>query len=447
MPPRYLRRASPTRLKPCQERMIETCDAVPADQCCGVIPCTLCLEWETYADGISYGSAVFSDSSWTGTVGGASFTAYWERNAYDVCEFVVLLDGDEVYRADCDNGASCRNPAGEAEAIVNYESGTVRWSVYEPRPLPTVEDPDTGCRTHFCGDCHCSCRVLCVVITEPDGITIHRGEIPDISYSDCEAPEWSGTVGPHAITLTLDRDQETGGCIIGGSVGGQAADWLLVSGCQDLSASFTLADYTVITVACKECSCDEEQCEVCDCEFSEPLACVKGDLTSTGDPCAGGVVSGSAASVPSGKEAWVVGEDTAIPWLFNGFNITIPCGLMPLNLVCVLVRRAQNPSGPSPHIDNDIVNPCEYYFVVYDVDYNVTFIGYEYELCCGRAVAIPTCQTRLSWIRFLNVSAGRGVYSFLWWSHSGTVFYPDGFQGNGVLEGECPFSDGPNPCL
>ena len=81
MPPRYLRRASPTRLKHCQERTFEACDNEPTDQCCGVIPCKLCLEWEIYGDAIAYGSADFGTSSWTGTVGGGSFVAYWERQS------------------------------------------------------------------------------------------------------------------------------------------------------------------------------------------------------------------------------------------------------------------------------------------------------------------------------------------------------------------------------
>jgi hypothetical protein len=259
---------------------------------------------------------------------------------------------------------------------------------------------------------------------------------------------WEGSIGYYDLSIALGRDQYTGECIISLTASGEDADPVFVSGCADMSASVTLYDGTVISVVCKQCSCEEAtECDVCDCEFSEPAACVKGELTSTGDPCAGGVVSGGSTSVPSGKEAWVVGEDIAIARLFNGFNITIPCGLMPLNLVCVLVRRAQSPTGASPYVDNTIVQPCEYYFVVYDVDFNVTFIGYEYELCCGRAVAVPTCQTRLSWIRFLNVSAGRGTYSFLWWTPSGIPSAENGFTGNGVLPGECPFSDGPNPCL
>ena len=69
MPPRYLRKGT-TKLKACSEFTVEACDIAPADQCCGALPCTLCLELETYADGISYGTATFGGSSWTGTVGG-----------------------------------------------------------------------------------------------------------------------------------------------------------------------------------------------------------------------------------------------------------------------------------------------------------------------------------------------------------------------------------------
>ena len=188
----------------------------------------------------------------------------------------------------------------------------------------------------------------------------------------------------------------------------------------------------------------------CDCEFAAPLACRKAFLISTtipGDPCAGDVVIGASISVASGNEKWVVGEDTAVETEWDGFNITIPCGLTPLALTGVLVRRASSPSGASPYVDNDIVQPCEYYFVLYSEDMTSYTIHYEYELCCGQSEAAPRCQTRLAWIKFLNIPAGRGVYDFLFWSHSGSDFYPDGFQGVGVLPGQCPYSDGDNPCL
>ena len=96
MPPRYLKRKYPTRLKPCQERTVAACDTVPTDQCCGVIPCKLCIEWESYDGDIFYGSAEFDTSSYTGTAGDGMFVAYWERNESNECEFIVTFDGVEV---------------------------------------------------------------------------------------------------------------------------------------------------------------------------------------------------------------------------------------------------------------------------------------------------------------------------------------------------------------
>jgi len=199
-----------------------------------------------------------------------------------------------------------------------------------------------------------------------------------------------------------------------------------------------------------KCCCNPE-CDVCDCEWSDP-SCMIGFLQSTtipDDPCAGPTVGGNRDIVwlpAADQRPWVEGEDEARVYGWGGFNITIPCDLMPLGLYGIIVRRARNPSGPSPHIDNEIVLPCEWYFIMYDEDENVSGIYYAYELCCGRSEAVPTCQTRLSWIKFTGVSAGRGIYDFLWWNPSGSGF-TDGFQGNGVLVGECPYSDGPVPCL
>lgn len=449
MPPRYLRRASPDRLKHCQERTFETCDNEPTDGCCGVVPCKLCLEWEVYGDGIAYGSADFGTSSWTGTVGGAAFVAYWERNTYDECEFVVTFDGDEVYRATCYEGASCRNPAGEVSASIGYDEGTLRWSVFEPRELALIDDPDTGCRDFFCGDCRCSCDCLCVTITPYSGDVV-SGEICDTSYP-CDAPVWEGTVGYYDLSIALGRGQY-GECVITVTSEGEEQEPVTVDGCADMSASVTLPNGDLIEVRCKQCNCEEVGCPdvPCDCEFTAPLACRKGTLVSTtipGDTCAGEVVSGSSYTVPDADKKWVIGEDTPVMTVWDGFNITIPCSLDPLALVGVLVRRASSPTGASPYVDNSVVLPCEYYFVLYNEDLTSHTIHYDYELCCGQAEAAPPCTTRLSWIRFLGVPAGRGVYDFLFWSHSGSGFYPDGFQGNGTLVGECPFSDGDNPCL
>ncbi len=242
--------------------MVEACDTEPADQCCGVIPCKLCLEWDSYTASVAYGSADFGTTSWTGTVGGLSFVSYWERN-YESgeCEYIVTLSGEEVYRATCYEGASCRDPAGEVEVSVDYLEGTLRWSKYEPRELKLIDDPETGCRDFFCGVCRCSCECLCVTITEPD-TTETLGEICDTAY-DCDPPLWAGTVGTFEISLELDRD-EYGECIILPIVDGLELDPVGVVGCDDMSATITLYDGTTIAVSCKLCACAEStNCPCC----------------------------------------------------------------------------------------------------------------------------------------------------------------------------------------
>lgn len=272
MPPRYLRRASPNRLKHCQERTFEACDNEPTNQCCGVISCTLCLEWETYEGGIQYGSAEFGTSSWAGTVGGAAFVAYWNRDVYtNKCEFVVTFDGEEVYRATCYQGASCRNPVGAVTALIGYEEGTLRWSVYEPRELALIDDPETGCRDFFCGTCRCTCDCLCVTITSPYGIT-YRGELCSNTY-ECDPPLWIGSVGGYSLEIALGRNQY-GECIITPTVDGIALDVVSVIGCDNLSTTFLLENGAVVAVRCRQCSCEQGACVVGCCwpiTYDNPL--------------------------------------------------------------------------------------------------------------------------------------------------------------------------------
>jgi hypothetical protein len=183
------------------------------------------------------------------------------------CEYVVELDGEEVYRATCYEGASCRDPQGEVAVLTAYLDGTLRWSRYEPRELPLVDDPDTGCRDHFCGGCRCSCRALCIDVSEviyTDFTDTYSGEIQDVSYSDCEAPVWSGTVGNFDITLTLGRD-EYGNCIVTPSVNGTEYDPVAADGCVEMSGSIELNDGSTISFRCKQCECPEVPVGNCIC--------------------------------------------------------------------------------------------------------------------------------------------------------------------------------------
>lgn len=256
MPPRYLRRLSPERLKPCQERMVEACDIDPSDGCCGVIPCKLCIEWQAAPYDIAHASSDFGTSSWTGTVSGISFLAYWQRNSTSGrCEFLVFFDGEEVYRATCYEGASCRDPQGEVEVSTAYLDGILRWRTYEPRELELIDSPETGCRDHFCGNCRCTCKCLCVAIQDSYGTSVASGEICDIAY-DCDPPTWLGTVGEYLLSLTLGRDQY-GECVITPTINGDEQAPVAAAGCAAITATIVVeATGDVITLTCKACCCD-----------------------------------------------------------------------------------------------------------------------------------------------------------------------------------------------
>lgn len=242
-------------LKKCSEKTRTSC--TDHDDCCAVTACTYCLELEVYGDPVQHGVADQAANHWTGTVGGYPFDMYWERN-YEtgVCELIVIFDGEEVYRKTCDEGQSCRDSTDSVEVIVGYppESATLRWIKHEPLALPHVNDPDTGCKTWFCGECECSCECLCVTITEPDG-DVFSGEICSGAY-ECDGPTWEGTIGYYELSIRLDRGVY-GECVLVGTVNGDEQEPVEASGCKDMSATITLYDGTTIAVRCKVCSCEQ----------------------------------------------------------------------------------------------------------------------------------------------------------------------------------------------
>ena len=250
------------KLKKCSERKSDSCDPTETDGCCAIIPCTYCLEFEIYGQNTQYGIAEFSATGWSGTVGGYSFVAFWERGYYsEVCEFVVIFDGEEVYRKTCYEGPKCRDASDEVGVTVGYpnpEDGILRWAKLEPLSLPYRIDEYTGCKTWFCGECECTCECLCVEIVNSYGFPAARGEICASGY-ECEAPFWSGSVGAYEISVGLSRDIY-GDCVLTGSVDGQDIGEVPVSGCKNLSAVIVLDDGTEITLACKVCFCDRGSC-------------------------------------------------------------------------------------------------------------------------------------------------------------------------------------------
>jgi hypothetical protein len=220
-----------------------------------VTACTYCLELEIYGEDIQYGVADQSDSHWTGTVGGYSFDMFWDRDyETEECVLIVEFDGEEVYRKSCYEGQSCRDSSDEVTVMVGYDEATLRWIKHEPLTLPHISDPDTGCKTWFCGECECSCECLCVTITEPGG-TVLTGEICSGAY-ECDGPVWEGTIGYYELSLELGRGLY-GECVLTGTVNGDEQEPVEVTGCKDMSATIVLYDGTTISVACKVCSCEE----------------------------------------------------------------------------------------------------------------------------------------------------------------------------------------------
>ncbi len=281
MPARFWSPRSTTRLKKCSEFVSPACDPIPTEGCCAVIPCSYCLTWAVYGQDDQLAVATFDVDGWYGAIAGVTFRGFWERN-YETgeCEFVVTLDADEIYRKSCYEGQSCRDSSDSADATIGYDDGTLTWLKVEPRPLEYITDPDTNCRTHFCGSCECSCDCLCVTITPDTGnifIDVPTyGEICDVSYP-CDGPLWEGTVtggyDVYEMSLALGRDAY-GECIITGTVNGEDIGEVVADGCGEMSATFTLYDGTTVTVRCKVCSCENtEVCEYCclPIDFTNPL--------------------------------------------------------------------------------------------------------------------------------------------------------------------------------
>jgi hypothetical protein len=175
------------------------------------------------------------------------------------CEYIITLDGEEVYRAACYEGASCRDPGGSVGVLIGYDEGTLTWTKHEPRPLAVTTDPDTGCNDFFCGTCRCSCRTLCVDVFEvlsvydtDFAVDTYSGTLTDTAYSDCDPPVWEGTIGSFEIRLALGRDSY-GNCIVTATANGEEST-ASVTGCEDLSGTIELYDGSYFNFRCNDCN-------------------------------------------------------------------------------------------------------------------------------------------------------------------------------------------------
>jgi hypothetical protein len=312
------------------------------------------------------------------------------------CEYIVTLDDEEVYRATCYEGASCRNPSGDVDVATAYLQGTLRWSKFDPRELALIVDPDTGCRDFFCGTCRCTCECLCVTIVEPDGNVI-RGELCTACYP-CDAPVWEGTLGYYDLSIALGRDEYTGECIITLTANGEEPDSVFVTGCADMSATITLYDGTIISVVCKQCACEEPLQSCCGCpSFGGNDGCI---VFSSRDPCISGDRfdlnwSTGRGGMPASPTTW--GTVTCEMFATINMGASIPgCGGADIDFTFVVFRV----TDPDPSVAS-IISDCEWAMEVYaDGVYLDMYIEYTNE-CQSNGVDDP-----LAWIQFPNVDIG-----------------------------------------
>jgi hypothetical protein len=216
--------------------------------------------WYTDADTCEFGTTLYADE--TDKENFIGFRVIMEaepERAVGECEYIVTLDGEEVYRATCYEGASCRDPGGSVGVLIGYDEGTLTWTKHEPRPLAVVVDPDTGCNDFFCGTCRCSCRTLCVDVFEAlfsygtqYAVDTYSGTLTDTAYSDCDPPVWEGTIGNFEIRLALGRD-DYGNCIVTATVDGEEST-AIVTGCEDLSGTIELYDGSYFNFRCNDCN-------------------------------------------------------------------------------------------------------------------------------------------------------------------------------------------------
>lgn len=264
------------RMLKCDERKVDNCP----DSCCAIIPCRLCLLLTDLYNEKFWGFATYRPEldGWYGFIKDLEFFAKWERDPYsDLCEFIVTLAGNEIFRGSCYGGSvTCEDPG--ASAFVD-DLGTLEWFIHKKRPLPYVIEPETGCRVNFCSTCECTPWELCATITSALGGSC-KGTLSDQTYpfDVCNGPVWSGTIPcePDDIHLTvyLYRDEYTGECMVDGSFGDTPLDAKSV-GC-DVVAEWILPSGIRINVSPKYCDCEVVPFSDCCFPRCPPLEVVPG---------------------------------------------------------------------------------------------------------------------------------------------------------------------------
>ena len=287
------------RFKRCEEFVVGSCNDDTED-CCAVIPCSLCLELTIYPD-ILYGFAPWIEESFQyyGTVtdpesGEHTFSAYWEKDyGTGDCQFVVEWDDEVVYtKGLCEytDPITCRDPGDEVEVDVEYGvTGTLEWLVREMIEVRRVAED--GCTVPWCDDCLCACKKLCVTVAYTDYVDEENSCIAegvfDFSGDQCTdgtatTVKWSGSATCESGKswggyIEMDVDSY-GNCTISGELTtGDPTAVLdsqgMITNCSQVAAGWVIDEYDydiTVNISCLKCGdcspvfsdncCDEREC-------------------------------------------------------------------------------------------------------------------------------------------------------------------------------------------
>jgi hypothetical protein len=306
-------------------------------------------------------------------------------------------------------------------ATAGYQTGTLSWGKYEPRELKLIDDPETGCRTYFCGDCRCSVDCLCVTIL--DGGTPVLGEICDTSYSDCDPPVWEGTVGDYELSIRLDRD-ENGDCVVIATVDGEEQEPAPVVGCADMSASIELYGVTIELVA-KQCICGELPIYPCECRL-EGLSGgdVEGGLTGPPADCAiVGIAAGSfqqepviAAEIPEAIRMWPDEWTCRYMATYNYKVAAFPplCVDPDVSRRVVYVKKTTDTFFAPLGAANASLEIEDWYAVVYTNNADpvaLVSINFNYSICCKNETPEDPATSHLIYVEFPGTNFGPWSYT------------------------------------
>ncbi|MCA9061348.1 MAG: hypothetical protein KDA85_22695 [Planctomycetaceae bacterium] len=248
----------------CGDELICNEEELRCDPCCRCIPQRLCAEFtatDCECDGLTdlmpwsdIDQEYYGELQCGSELAEIHVLLHYEN---ETCYWRVVIDLfeiDELFEIGPEK-QSCEYP--DLQLTVPFElcTGTVRITRHDFLKLPPRLLEDDCDEQPWCGTGWCACECLCVTIVEHLG-GIGTGEVCNIAYLETEPPEWAGSISGYAIDITIARDEYTGACLLGGTINGEAIEWIEVDDLTNIWVTWTLSDYTEVSVTCKECHCE-----------------------------------------------------------------------------------------------------------------------------------------------------------------------------------------------